>query len=403
MEKLDQLLKSFKELKKQLEKSNSEAMIEELSKSIDDLRAQMKRNAAKKKRQKAEFDKEAQRKATTIKEGGDLADHPSAYTGFRSNSKQPKVPEEKPINPQGQKYSDFDHEGWTSAEDRRAARKAAKKPKLTVIKEEDAMDKAEYEKDMSIKGKRGVREERRIEAAKAKQPKIGARLKTFKENKNLAKSYDLDAKIRTNMKAEMDKRGFGEAEATRHVIDRDRGEKASKQKKMKPLLNSIEEKNTLVKALEDAGQRESALLLKNWGEMDAVATEMLQKFDLLGTLREAVGRPAAGGLVEGAPPDPTPPREKLNQSEDDKMGCCGMPRKTCKCETEKTDGINVRGTDSGQMAGRGTVRTGGLGALGNMAESAWNTISGALTGGTNASDRMTQNVKDYNKGKGSGQ
>ena len=401
MKKLDELLKSFADLKEQLSKTSEVAAMEELHKSIDDLRAQMKRNAAKKKRQKAEFDKEAQRKATTIKEGKDLASHPSAYTGFRPNSKESKIPEEKPINPQGQKYSDFDHEGWISAEDRRAAKRAAKKPKLTLIKED--MDKAEYEKDMSIKGKRGVREERRIEAAKAKQPGIGTRLKTFKENKNLTKSDDLDAKIKAKKRAEMDKRGFGEVEATRHVIDRDRGEKAPKPKKMKPLLNSIEEKNTLIKALADAGFRESALLLKNWDEMDANAAEMLKKFDLMGTIRTAMGRPAAGGLVEGAPPDPTPPREKLNQSEDDKMGCCGMPRKTCKCETEKTDGINVRGTDSGQMAGRGTVRTGGWGALGNMAESAWNTVSGALTGGTNASDRMTQNINNYNKGKGSGQ
>jgi hypothetical protein len=363
MEKLDQLLKSFEELKEQLEKSNSEAMIEELSKSIDDLRAQMKRNAAKKKRQKAEFDKEAQRKATTIKEGGDLADHPSAHTGFRSNSKQPKVPEEKPVNPQGQKYSDFDHKGWTSAEERRAAKKAAKKPKLTVIKEEDGMDKAEFEKDMSIKAKRGVREERRIETAKAKQPKISSRLRTYKQQKQdaLSKGDKLDEKIKAKLKGEMDKRGFGEADATRHVIDRDRGEKI-KPKKMKPLLNSIEEKNTLVKALEDAGQRESALLLKNWDELDKTATEMLEKFDVMGTIRQALGRPASGGLVEGATPDPTPPREKLNQSEDDKMGCCGMPRKTCKCEVKKEEELAKPGTMTGSqgttLTGRGTNQEG---------------------------------------------
>jgi hypothetical protein len=378
MKKLDELLKSFADLKEQLGKASDVAAMEELQKSIDDLREQMKRNAAKKKRQKAEFDKEAQRKADTIKGGGDLATHPGGVTGFRQGKKD---------SGSGKSYDDFDHEGWTDRTGGKKEKKPTSKGGLTVIKEEQQMiEKAEYEKDMSIKGKRSVREGRRIETAKAKQPKIGARLKTFKENKtsdlnkgawvgnpgdntgsggstSLAQSEDdLDAKIKAKMRAEMDKRGFGEAEATRHVIDRDRGEKAPKPKKMKPLLNSIQEKNTLVKALEDAGQRESALLLKNWDEMDASATEMLKKFDLMGAIRTAVGRPAGGGLVEGAEPNPTPPRERLEQSEDDKMGCCGMPRKTCKCEVKKEEELAKPGTMTGSqgttLTGRGTNQPG---------------------------------------------
>jgi len=83
------------------------------------------------------------------------------------------------------------------------------------IKKEEDMDKAEYEKDMSIKGKRGVREERRIDVASSKGPKIGTRLRDFKEGKQI-----------------------------------------------------------LIKALADEGHRESALLLKNWNEMDANAEAM---------------------------------------------------------------------------------------------------------------------------------
>jgi hypothetical protein len=49
----------------------------------------------------------------------------------------------------------------------------------------------------------------------------------------------LDAKIRAKLKAEMDKRNFGEADATKHVIDRDRGAKMPKPaKEPKPLLQS---------------------------------------------------------------------------------------------------------------------------------------------------------------------
>jgi len=56
--------------------------------------------------------------------------------------------------------------------------------------------------------------------------KIEQLLKSLENACNsLEKDDELDAKIKAKMKAEMDKRGFGEADATRHVIDRDRGEK----------------------------------------------------------------------------------------------------------------------------------------------------------------------------------
>ncbi len=50
---------------------------------------------------------------------------------------------------------------------------------------------------------------------------------------------DMDEKIKSKLKAEMDKRNFGEADATKHVIDRDRGAKMPKPPKQpKPLLQS---------------------------------------------------------------------------------------------------------------------------------------------------------------------
>lgn len=50
------------------------------------------------------------------------------------------------------------------------------------------------------------------------------------------------ASIQAKIKAEMDKRNFGEADATRHVIDRDRGDKMPKPVKApKPLLQSEHE------------------------------------------------------------------------------------------------------------------------------------------------------------------
>jgi len=48
---------------------------------------------------------------------------------------------------------------------------------------------------------------------------------------------ETDEKIKAKMKAEMDKRKFGEADATKHVIDRDRGEKP-KLPKPTPLLQT---------------------------------------------------------------------------------------------------------------------------------------------------------------------
>lgn len=51
---------------------------------------------------------------------------------------------------------------------------------------------------------------------------------------------ELDNKIKSKLKDEMARRNFGEADATRHIIDRDRGEKISapKPKKSTPLLQS---------------------------------------------------------------------------------------------------------------------------------------------------------------------
>lgn len=58
------------------------------------------------------------------------------------------------------------------------------------------------------------------------------------------KKDDMDDKIHVKLRAEMDRRNFGEADATRHVIDRDRGEAVSSQPKppkQKPLLQSEQE------------------------------------------------------------------------------------------------------------------------------------------------------------------
>lgn len=45
-----------------------------------------------------------------------------------------------------------------------------------------------------------------------------------------SKDEELDAKIRQKIKDKMDEKGFGEADATRHIIDRDRGNKQPKPK-----------------------------------------------------------------------------------------------------------------------------------------------------------------------------
>lgn len=52
---------------------------------------------------------------------------------------------------------------------------------------------------------------------------------------------ELNEKIKAKMKAEMDKRGFGEADATRHVIDRDRGEMPQPPKPKKTTLLQSEQ------------------------------------------------------------------------------------------------------------------------------------------------------------------
>lgn len=64
-------------------------------------------------------------------------------------------------------------------------------------------------------------------------------IKSLKEAKTLLSKDDLDEKIKAKLKAEMDKRNFTETDATRHVIDRDRGDKSPpKPKKPDPLLQS---------------------------------------------------------------------------------------------------------------------------------------------------------------------
>ena len=49
---------------------------------------------------------------------------------------------------------------------------------------------------------------------------------------------DIDKKIQAKFRAAMDKKGFGEADATRHVIDRDKGEKEAVKPKQQPLLQT---------------------------------------------------------------------------------------------------------------------------------------------------------------------
>jgi len=190
-----------------------ENKVDELMKSMDDLRSQMKLNATKKKRQKKEFDEQAQDKATTIKQGGDLATYPD--DSFKTNTKVGEAP-------------------------------------------------------------------------KPDKPKV-------------------------------DRKGFT-------VVKAD-----------------------LIKALANNNMHESAILLKNWDEKDtnAVAMEEHLSKGWLESIREAVGRPAAGGLVEGAEPDKTPPRERLNQSEGDKCKGCGMPPKTCKCpDVKKEETLEKPGTST---------------------------------------------------------
>jgi hypothetical protein len=90
------------------------------------------------------------------------------------------------------------------------------------------------------------------EAAEAKRQKKKSKstLRTIKDmspeelgemNARLNKD-DLDEKIKAKMLQEMNRRNFGEAEATRHIIDRDRGDTATKQPKIEPLKHSESEK-----------------------------------------------------------------------------------------------------------------------------------------------------------------
>ena len=67
----------------------------------------------------------------------------------------------------------------------------------------------------------------------------GYRLKPATPSDKVEKQDDdsLDAKIRAKIKAKMDEKNFGEADATRHKIDVDRGDKQAVISKPKPLLN----------------------------------------------------------------------------------------------------------------------------------------------------------------------
>lgn len=141
--------------------------------------------------------------------------------GIEDTRKKP--PEEKPKMDKADDWSDHfdnDKEAGDGSQPKPKADPDAPKGKTSVddwVKaggkvKKVPMDKAEYEKDLSITGKRGVREDRRIDVAAAKTPKIGTRLRDYK---------------------------------------------AGKEK--------------IIKALLDEGYRESALLLKNWDEMDTIA------------------------------------------------------------------------------------------------------------------------------------
>ena len=127
-----------------------------------------------------------------------------------------------------------------------------------------------------------------------------------------AKGDEVDKKIKAKLKAEMDKRNFGEADATRHVIDRDRGDKVAKKPKVEPLLQS-----ELVKALADAGFTQSALLLKNWNEMDSNAELMkskLQKDSLRTTPGGTATQTHAGDITTGADRNFTGPTQRSQSS-----------------------------------------------------------------------------------------
>lgn len=79
-----------------------------------------------------------------------------------------------------------------------------------------------------IKAKYGVKEQTKRD-----------RIKEIKNKyKNLNKDDNLDTKIKAKLKQEMDRRGFSEADATRHIVDRDRGNKQLPKQKTNKLLQS---------------------------------------------------------------------------------------------------------------------------------------------------------------------
>lgn len=94
----------------------------------------------------------------------------------------------------------------------------------------------EYEKEVDDK----VRDIKiKAKAAEMKDDPFKTNVKIAERDAKMAKD-DLDEKIKAKLRAEMDKRKFGEADATKHVIDRDRGEKIANQPKPKkdPLLQT---------------------------------------------------------------------------------------------------------------------------------------------------------------------
>jgi hypothetical protein len=107
--------------------------------------------------------------------------------------------------------------------------------------------------------------------------KIDELIKTLGEYKEALKKDGLDdkikAKIKAKLKAEMGKRNFSEADATRHVIDRDRGTKQPA--KPKPLLQTEQE---LVKFSENGQWNlEKSNEIKPFGENVYDATANIER------------------------------------------------------------------------------------------------------------------------------
>jgi hypothetical protein len=92
--------------------------------------------------------------------------------------------------------------------------------------------------------------------------KIEQLIKSLKEARDILSKDDIDEKIKAKLKAEMDKRKFGEADAIRHVIDRDKGAKMPKPPKQpKPLLQSEDGKELALQKAKTEAVRN--LLKKN--------------------------------------------------------------------------------------------------------------------------------------------